>query len=558
MSDIIAPTDAKPAYRVLARKYRPQSFDTLIGQEALVRTLRHAIAAWWIHHAYMLTGVRGVGKTTTARLIARALNYTGPDGLAGPTTGPTDDCRLCSAIAEGRHMDVIEMDAASNTGVDNIREITDSVRYAPNEARYKVYIIDEVHMLSKSAFNALLKTLEEPPPHVVFIFATTEIRHVPVTVLSRCMRFDLRRVPVDVLTTHFTGIATKEGVVIEDEAVRLVARAADGSVRDGISLLDQAIAMGDGQNITAQQMRDMLGLADRGRIFDLFSVIHDGNAADALGQLEGLHRDGADAAVIAHDLLDLTHFVTRAKMVPDTLNRADIGEQEATLGRVLAQRLTMPVLTRTWQMLIKGLGEIHQAPVPIQALEMLVLRLIFAADLPPPGDLVKKWQEEQQILATGNGPGSHGGPNGGGGATAQRRMIGGGITHQAQPAAIMADPQSLRDIIALCRQHREGILEGELYHKARLVGFSPGVIELSDESGIAATTLSKIAKALYGWKGRHWAISTTDTQGALPLGQQDNHDQNQKLAEWRADPRLKAIFEVFPAARIVSIDQKAP
>ena len=561
MSDTLLPpetkSDAKPAYRVLARKYRPQSFDTLIGQEALVRTLRHAIAAGRIHHAYMLTGVRGVGKTTTARLVARALNYTGPDGTAGPTTGPTDDCRICRAIAEGRHMDVIEMDAASNTGVDNIREITDSVRYAPNEARYKVYIIDEVHMLSKSAFNALLKTLEEPPPHVIFIFATTEIRQVPVTVLSRCMRFDLRRVPVEVLSAHFAGIATQEGVGIEDEALRLVARAADGSVRDGLSLLDQAIAMGDGQSVTAQQMRDMLGLADRGRIFDLFEVIHAGKPAEALAQLDGLHQDGADAVVVAHDLLELTHFITRAKMVPDILNRADIPEQEATLGRALAQRLNMPVLTRTWQMLLKGLSEIQQAPVPIQALEMLVLRLLFAADLPPPGDLVKKWQDEQQQITT-SPPGSlpHGGGSGTG-ASASRRVMGGGMASHAQPMQAIANPQSLRDVVALCREHREGILEGELYHKARLVGLSPGMIEISDESGIAATTLSKIAKALYGWTGRNWAITTTEMPGAIPLGQQDNHEQDLKLAEWRADPRLAAIFAAFPDARIVEIGQKA-
>lgn len=549
-------SDAKPEYRVLARKYRPQSFDTLIGQDALVRTLRHAIAAGRIHHAYMLTGVRGVGKTTTARLVARALNYTGADGTAGPTTGPTDDCRICRAIAEGRHMDVIEMDAASNTGVDNIREITDSVRYAPNEARYKVYIIDEVHMLSKSAFNALLKTLEEPPPHVVFIFATTEIRQVPVTVLSRCMRFDLRRVPMDVLTQHFASIATKEGVTLEDEALRMVARAADGSVRDGLSLLDQAIAMGDGTVVTAQQVRDMLGLADRGRIFDLFEIIHEGRAADALAMLETLHQDGADAGVIVTDLLELTHFVTRAKMVPSILERADIPEQEATKGRAMAQRLTMPILTRSWQMLLKGAAEIHHAPVPIHALEMLILRLVFAADLPPPGDLVKKWQEEQhQLAAAGPTTGPHGG---GGGTTAQRRVMGGGMMVQAQPATALANPQNLREIVALCRQHREGILEGEFYHKARLVGFSIGQIELSEESGISNAVMAKMGKSLSQWTGRHWSVTASDMPGASTLAQQDNQKQHEEFAKWRADPRLAAIFAAFPDAKIEEIiDLKA-
>ncbi|WP_138918715.1 DNA polymerase III subunit gamma/tau, partial [Nitrospirillum viridazoti] len=379
-------------YRVLARKYRPRNFDELIGQDALVRTLRNAIQSGRIHQAYMLTGVRGVGKTTTARIIARALNCIGPDGQGGPTVSPCGVCEQCVSISQDRNVDVIEMDAASNTSVDNIREIIEGVRYAPAGARYKVYVIDEVHMLSRSAFNALLKTLEEPPPHVKFVFATTEIRKVPVTVLSRCQRFDLRRVDQGTLQAHFGRIADQESVPVEAEALSLIARAADGSVRDGLSLLDQAIALGGG-TVTGLQVRDMLGLADRTLVVDLFESTLSGKPADALAVLDDLHKRGADPVVIAQDLLDFTHFLTRARVVPGTAQDQGIPEMERVRGGDLAAKLGMPALARAWQILLKGLGEVQQAPVPMQALEMVLIRLAYAADLPSPGDLVRKVME---------------------------------------------------------------------------------------------------------------------------------------------------------------------
>ncbi len=377
-------------YRVLARKYRPQSFDELIGQEALVRTLSNAIESGRIAHAFMLTGVRGVGKTTTARIIAKALNYKGADGTAGPSVGDTSDCALCQAISEDRHPDVIEMDAASNTGVDDIREILDGVRYAPTEARYKIYIIDEVHMLSKNAFNALLKTLEEPPPHVKFIFATTEIRKVPVTVLSRCQRFDLKRVDVPTLSAHFSRISEAEGAPATDEAVALIARAADGSVRDGLSLLDQAIALAEG-SISAELVQDMLGLGDRAKNLDLLERALTGNTAEALTIMDELYRAGSDPVVLMQDLLDLTHILTKLRAVPAAVEAKHVmAADEVKRAAEIAADLSMPTLGKTWQLLLKGLGEVQGAPNPQSAAEMVIIRLSYAADLPDPKELIKK------------------------------------------------------------------------------------------------------------------------------------------------------------------------
>ena len=381
-------SDPANAYRVLARKYRPQTFAELIGQEAVVRTLTNAIAQGRIAHAFMLTGVRGVGKTTTARIIARALNCIGADGTGGPTAAPCGECRHCRAIAEDRNVDVIEMDAASRTGVDDIRELTEGVRYRPVAARYKVYVIDEVHMLSKNAFNALLKTLEEPPPAVVFVFATTEIQKVPVTVLSRCQRFALRRVPVDLLIAHYRRVAEAEQIAADDEALALIARAADGSVRDGLSLFDQAISLGRGK-VEAAAVRDMLGVADRGAVFDLLESVLKGDAATALARLDRLYEDGADPLVVLQDLLDLGHFLTRLKVAPEAGVGDPIAEGDRDRGRPLADRASMPVLARLWQMLLKGLGELQSAPNPVQALEMILIRLAYAADLPAPADLVR-------------------------------------------------------------------------------------------------------------------------------------------------------------------------
>ena len=387
-------------YRVLARKYRPATFAELIGQEAMVRTLSNAIATGRIAHAFILTGVRGVGKTTTARILARALNCVGPDGKGGPTITPCGVCEPCRAIAEDRHVDVMEMDAASRTGVDDIRELTDGVRYKPVSARYKIYIIDEVHMLSKNAFNALLKTLEEPPADVIFIFATTEIHKVPITVLSRCQRFSLRRVPVELLVEHYRAIAAAEGVAAEPAAIALIARAADGSVRDGLSLLDQAIARG-GDGIAEGAVRDMLGIADRGLVLDLLETVLHGDAGDALKRMTALYEGGADPLMVLQDLLELAHFLTRLKLVPAAGEDDPALEGERQRGLALAQLLTLPVLARAWQMLLKGIGEVQSAPSPLQAAEMVLVRLAYVAELPAPADLVRRLERGEPGAAPG-------------------------------------------------------------------------------------------------------------------------------------------------------------
>ncbi len=411
--DTSEPADGtRPAYRVLARKYRPASFADLIGQEALIRTLTNAISSGRLAHAFMLTGVRGVGKTTTARILARALNCTGPDGTGGATAEPCGLCEHCLAIAEDRHVDVIEMDAASRTGIDDIRELIEGVRYRPVTARTKVYIIDEVHMLSRQAFNGLLKTLEEPPEHVVFIFATTEIRKVPVTVLSRCQRFDLRRVAQDRLAEHFAGLAEREGVRVAPPALAMIARAADGSVRDGLSLLDQAIALTGGE-VGEEEVKVMLGLADRARIFDLFEAVMGGEIAAALDLLGDLYAAGADPLVVLQDLLELTHFLTRVRLVPQVAEDPGVPETERVRGQALAEKLGVAMLARTWQMLLKGLGEARTAPSPIQAAEMVLIRLAHASELPTPGELVRSLGGEPGTALNEGAPAGAGGGAGG-------------------------------------------------------------------------------------------------------------------------------------------------
>ncbi|MGH6952753.1 MAG: DNA polymerase III subunit gamma/tau, partial [Alphaproteobacteria bacterium] len=398
MTDIQQPSrPAGAPYRVLARKYRPATFAELVGQEAMVRTLTNAIRSGRLAQAYMLTGVRGVGKTTTARIIARALNCVGPDGAGGPTSEPCGACEHCVAIGEDRHVDVIEMDAASRTGVEDIRDLIDGVRYRPMSARYKVYVVDEVHMLSRNAFNALLKTLEEPPAHVKFVFATTEVRKVPVTVLSRCQRFDLRRLDSDALATYLAGIAAREGALVSPGAVALIARAADGSARDGLSLLDQSIstfgADGAGREIGEADVRGMLGLADRTQVFDLFDSLMAGDAKRALGSLALSHRSGADPVTVLQDLLELTHWVTRVKLVPEAADDPAVAEAERVRGRKAAEGLSVPTLARAWQMLLKGLAEAQAAPSAYQAAEMALIRLAHAAELPSPAEIVARLSE---------------------------------------------------------------------------------------------------------------------------------------------------------------------
>jgi len=559
---------AAVAYRVLARKYRPKSFEELIGQDALVRTLTNAINSGRIAQAFMLTGVRGVGKTTTARIIARALNCTGPDGTGGPTVTPCGVCDNCRAIAEDRHVDVMEMDAASHTGVDDIREIIDGVRYAPVSARYKLYIIDEVHMLSKSAFNALLKTLEEPPSHVKFVFATTEIRKVPVTVLSRCQRFDLRRVDAAVLKEHFTRITAQEGASIEPDAAALVARAADGSVRDGLSLLDQAIALAAG-TVTAVQVRDMLGLADRARIIDLFEAAVSARPAEALDQLADLHRVGADPLVILQDLLDLVHSLTRLKVIPDSANDPSMPEAERTRGRDLATKLSMPALTRAWQLLLKGLGEVQAAPVPQQALEMVIVRLCYAADLPTPGELIRQLQNS----AAGSGGNGNGGaaPRGPGGGPVA--IAGGGaaraVGRAAEPAAGMPQPheaamavaaedlvpmpRDYRTLVQLFAERREGALYGHLYGAAHLVRMEPGRLELRPKPSAPSNLANRVGQLLTEWTGQRWIVVVSDRPGEATLQEQEDAAAQRALEEAAANPVVRAVLDSFEGAKIVQV-----
>jgi DNA polymerase-3 subunit gamma/tau len=559
------------AYRVLARKYRPADFSELIGQDAMVRILTNAIKSGRIAHAFMLTGVRGVGKTTTARIVARALNCTGPDGKGGPTAEPCGQCADCRAIAEDRHVDVIEMDAASRTGVDNIRDLTDGVRYKPVSARYKVYIIDEVHMLSTGAFNALLKTLEEPPPHVKFVFATTEIRKVPVTVLSRCQRFDLRRVDHETLAKHFAAIAEKECIAIDPAAVALIARAADGSVRDGLSLLDQAIALG-GERIDEARVRDMLGLADRLAVFDLFEAVLRGDLNAALARLGELYRAGADPAVVIEDLLTLTHWLTRVKLSPEAADRPDVPEAEAKRGKALAQTLGMALLTRAWQILLKGLRETQGAPQPIQAAEMVLVRLAYAADLPDPAELVRRL-EAGGGMASASSPSAAAAPSRAPRAEAPRPVAAASPPRGSAQAAPRADsapetapgaaaqlaqvPADFAGLVALVAEKREAILHANLANNVHLVRYEPGVIEFRLEPQAPKNLAGQLQGLLQEWTGRRWMVGVSNAEGRPTLRQQQQESAQRLRQETAEHPLVKAVRGVFPEASIVAVRERA-
>ena len=556
-----ATTEGAADYRVLARKYRPQSFDDLIGQEALVRTLKNALDQGRLAHAFVLTGVRGVGKTTTARIIAKGLNCIGLDGTGGPTVNPCGVCDNCVSITEDRNVDVMEMDAASHTGVDDIREIIDGVRYRPVSSRYKVYIIDEVHMLSRNAFNALLKTLEEPPDRVKFVFATTEIRKVPVTVLSRCQRFDLRRIGTEDLIGLFTSICGKEGVEAEDEALRLVARAADGSARDGLSLLDQAMALATGP-IGPELVQEMLGLADRAEVLDLFDDLMRGKLPEVLARVNAMHDLGADPLVIAQDLLETTHLVTRFKVAPESAGR-DTSEIERTRGGALAEALGTPHLGRAWQMLLKGITEIQQAPSPLAALEMVLIRLAHLSDMPSPADLIKTLQFGGTVAV-----GAPSAPAASAGATSAALP-----SPTAAPEAIPAPraetipaapeqetaptspsiPGTFAEIVALFEAKREAVLHARLVRNVRPVRVEPGILEISAGPEIDTTLAGALGKKLMEWTGQPWTVSISTDAGEPTIVERNDAAEARVLDEASTDPVVAAVLDSFPGASVESV-----
>ncbi|MEA3047839.1 MAG: polymerase subunit gamma/tau [Sphingomonadales bacterium] len=517
-------SDSPQPYRVLARKYRPQSFDALIGQEAMVKTLANAIQSDRLAHAFLLTGVRGVGKTSTARLIAKALNCIGPDGLGGPTIAPCGACEPCIAIAEGRHIDVVEMDAASNTGVDDVREIIEAVRYSAVSARYKVYIVDEVHMLSKNAFNALLKTLEEPPAHVKFLFATTEVNKVPITVLSRCQRFDLRRIPAESLAAHFGAVATAEGVEVEPEALALIARAAEGSARDGLSILDQAIAHGAG-TVGASQVRAMLGLSDRGANRALLRLILGGDAQGALAALKEQYDLGVEPSAVLRGLLEAVHGITRAK-VGGAQDPAQSAEEREAYAE-WASRLGHGAIHRLWQLLLKGLAEVHSAPMPLEAAEMAVLRVIHASDLPDPGALLEKLASGEAVIARPAEP-----------------------ARAEEQGALLKFPASFAALIKAVEAGGKAHLAQQLHDFVGLVRYAPPELDIRPAKPLGGDFIRDLAAALKALTGTAWQVRASDGEKVPSLLDQERDAAEMLRREVLETPLVKAAFEAFPEAEL--------
>jgi DNA polymerase-3 subunit gamma/tau len=566
------PAGAGTPYRVLARKYRPSSFDDLIGQEAVVRTVSNAFETGRIPQAWILTGVRGVGKTTTARILARALNYELPDGsIKAPTIHMPALGVHCQAIMESRHMDVLEMDAASHTGVDDVRQINDSVRYAPASARYKVYIIDEVHMLSTAAFNAFLKTLEEPPEHAKFVFATTEIRKVPVTVLSRCQRFDLRRVDADVLMAHLANIAKKENVDAEPEALGVIARAAEGSVRDSLSLFDQAIAHAAGL-VRADAVRQMLGLADRTRVIDLFEQLARGDIANAFKEFRDQYDTGADPIVVLSDLAEFVNFVTRVKIVPATADNLAFGETERLRARDFAAKLSMRVLSRMWQMLLKGIVEVQAATRPAAAAEMVLVRIAYVADLPTPDEAIKMLDQNGGAAPVIGSAAPRGAPAAtpsmqsqqprassaprGGAEASVRPEISEPLAEARSAPALKLN--SFAELIALAAEKRDLMTKAALEADVRFVKMEDGRLEVALEHSAARTLVNELSRKLEQWTGRRWTVIVSNELGQPTLRSQALSQQNQRERAAESDPRVKEVLARFPGAKVVEVRKLAP
>ena len=560
--------DIKPVdYKVLARKYRPVNFASLIGQEPMVRTLKNAFHSDRVAHAFILTGVRGVGKTTTARIIARSLNCVGNNKEIASEFDPCGNCDFCRTIIEGSCIDVIEMDAASRTGVDDIRELIESVRYKPVSAKYKVYIVDEVHMLSRNAFNALLKTLEEPPSHVKFIFATTEIRKVPVTVLSRCQRFDLRRIETEVLANNFREISNLEGLRITDDAINLIARAADGSVRDGQSLLDQVVSLGleHGNEVVEEDVREILGLADRKRIFELFEEVMKGKISNALKILADDYRNGTEPNVVVKDLLEIVHWLTKVKVCPETLNNSQISEIDLSQGRILSTELSMATLTRAWQLLLKGLNEVALAPSPINATEMLLIRLAYLSNLPTPADLVKKLNDNEKLTGIVNKPVFPDTmPN-----TANDSSTNESLnllkvsqqklnpqvedSHELHESAL-ADLNTFEDVLKLANIKNERILFSNLTTNVHLVRFEPGTIVFHPEKNAPRELSQDLANFLNTETGRRWIVTLSmDEPGEPTYQQRQLREKSEQIEEAAKKPFIKSVLKLFPGAEISDV-----
>ena len=567
------PASAGTPYRVLARKYRPASFDDLIGQEAVVRTVSNAFETGRIPQAWILTGVRGVGKTTTARILARALNYELPDGsIKSPTIHMPVLGVHCQAIMESRHMDVLEMDAASHTGVDDVRQINDSVRYAPASARYKVYIIDEVHMLSTAAFNAFLKTLEEPPEHAKFVFATTEIRKVPVTVLSRCQRFDLRRVDADVLMKHLANIAAKENVDAEPEALGIIARAAEGSVRDSLSLFDQAIAHAAGL-VRADAVRQMLGLADRTRVIDLFDSLARGDIASAFKEFRAQYDTGADPIVVLSDLAEFVNFVTRVKIVPATADNVAFGETERLRARDFAAKLSMRVLSRMWQMLLKGITEVQAATRPAAAAEMVLVRIAYVADMPTPDEAIRMLEQNggaSPVIGSAAPRSAPVAPSSSMQSSPQRTASAPRASAEPSPRPQMTEPiagaqsapalklNSFAELVALAAEKRDLMTKTALEADIRLVRIEDGRLEVALERSAARSLINDLSRKLEQWTGRRWTVIVSNEPGQPTLRSQAQLKQSERERSAESDPRVKEVLARFPGAKVVEVRKLAP